>query len=77
MHCTEYYLHQYFLYLSLGVLREKEKEQSTTETEKSTSTDSVVAMGDVAADVLKRVPLSLAVKLESVEAVANLDRRAK
>ena len=45
--------------------------------EKSKSSDSVVAVGDVAADVLKRVPLTLAVHLDSVEAAALLDRRAK
>lgn len=54
-----------------------EEEQPTIKAEKFSSTGDVVAVGDVAAGVLKRVPLSLAVNLESVEAVANLDRRAK
>ena len=63
--------------MSLGVLRKSEGEQPTIEAEKSSSRDSVVAVGDVAAGVLKRVPLSLAVNLESVEAVAHLERRAK
>ena len=56
------------------MLRESEKEQPAGDAK---STDSVVAMGDVAAGIIKRVPLSLAVNLESVEAVALLDRRAK
>lgn len=63
--------------MSLGVLRKSEGEQPTIEAEKSSSRDSVVAVGDVAAGVLKRVSLSLAVNLESVEAVAHLERRAK
>ena len=66
-----------FLNIFLGVLRMSEEEQPTVKAEKSSSTGDVVAVGDVAAGVLKRVPLSLAVNLESVEAVANLDRRAK
>lgn len=68
---------QCFLEIPLGVLRESKKEQPTVEAEKPKSTNSVVAVGDIAAGVLKRVPLSLAVNLESVEAVAHLDRRAK
>ena len=63
--------------MPLGVLRETEKGRPTAEAEKSKSTNSVVAVGDIAAGVLGRVPLSLAVNLESVEAVAHLDRRAK
>ena len=66
-----------FVEMPLGVLRESEKERPTVEAEKSKSTNGVVAVGDIAAGVLKRVPLSLAVSLESVEAVAHLDRRAK
>jgi hypothetical protein len=58
-------------------LRKSEREQRAVEAEKPSSRDSVVAVGDVTADVLKRVPLSLAVNLESVEAVAHLERRAK
>ena len=37
----------------------------------------VVAMGEIISSVLKRVPLTLTVNLESAEAVALLDRGAK
>lgn len=63
--------------MSLGILRKSEGEQPAVEAEKSSSSDNIVAVGDVAAGVLKRVPLSLVVNLESVEAVAHLERRAK
>ena len=52
-------------------------EQPTVKTGKPKSSDEVVALGEVTSSTLKRVPLALTVNLESVEAVALLDRRAK
>ena len=61
-----------------GVLGEDGKmEQPTVKTRKPKSSDEVVALGEVTSSTLKRVPLALTVNLESVEAVALLDRRAK
>lgn len=71
-----YYLN---IELTLGVVFKSENEkQSSLKTEKKTeSLAEVVVMGEIMTDILQRMPLSLAVNLENVEAVALLDRGAK
>ena len=71
-----YYLN---IELTLGVVFKSENEkQSSLKTEKKTeSLAEVVVMGEIMTDILQRMPLSLTVNLENVEAVALLDRGAK
>ena len=57
---------------------ESDNQKTTGDAEKEEKTlDQVVAIGEVMTSTLKRTPLTLTVNLESVEAVALLDRRAK
>lgn len=67
------------VHVHVGVLlgRSEREQQPAVDDDGSELTDNVVAVGDVAAGVLKRVSLSLAVNLETMEAVALLDRKAK
>ena len=60
-----------------GVVDSKSEETPVESEMKAEPSNDVVAMGEITSGVLKRVPLTLSVNLESAEAVALLDRGAK
>lgn len=61
-----------------GVVGSESEKTPSAENEMETKpSNDVVAMGEITSGVLKRVPLTLTVNLESAEVVALLDRGAK
>ena len=79
VNCTLYsvYTCTYVSPLYIGIIGETANDEQSTPETKSSTTNEVVAMGDVGTNLLKSIPLTLSVNLECVEGVALLDRRAK